>query len=407
MLKVQEYLLSFSNRFEALKVLNENYGIIVNEYKNDLVVLNYNQIVSPRFNGIVDDCRGLILSYDFKTIISRPFTRFYNFGEGGNLTNNFDFDNSFIYEKIDGSLISLDFHSIKNIWFVHTRKMAYAEGQTSFGNTYRSIILKAFGLDSSLSDKEFTFIIDKYFSNKDINAKDFTWIFEVVSPENRIVKNYGHEYKIYFLGARKKNVFGNNEYLSDISKYKSVYDIDGLNINVPQQYNLKNNNEIEQAIKDLDALDEGFVCFNYETEQRIKIKSPTYLAVHKIRENGKINSKKIAVLVFSNDYEEYLSYFPEDKIYFDKYINAYNIMTKEIMEYHNLYKDIKNQKEFALTIEIIPFKFILFDMRKDKSLLDIFESFTEENKLEMLEMFNDNMWKILINENSKKCKKKK
>jgi tRNA splicing ligase len=81
MLNVQEFLLENQNGLELLKV--EPYNLDIKEYESGLVVLNYNQINSPKYDPIVMECRGLILdSKDSWKIVAKSFRRFFNYGEG-------------------------------------------------------------------------------------------------------------------------------------------------------------------------------------------------------------------------------------------------------------------------------------------------------------------------------------
>ena len=65
---------------KGLKSLVEEFNIKVNEY-DDVIVLNYCQISSPKFNSICDECRSLILEKNTWRVLSYPFQRFYNYGE--------------------------------------------------------------------------------------------------------------------------------------------------------------------------------------------------------------------------------------------------------------------------------------------------------------------------------------
>lgn len=391
MLNVQKYLLGFNNRNLALSELNNNYGISVGEYDKDLIVLNYDQIKSPRFHNLVDDCRGLILSWDFTKIYSRPFTRFYNFGEGkDNMT--FDFKNSKIYDKLDGSLLKLDFHPEKGIWFVSTRKMAYAEGKNAFGTSYHELFMKCAGLDSDISSEDFTKYINSLIDDEDLF--NHTIIFEMTSPESRIVKRY-NEYMNYLIGIRSK-ISVENSY-KDISKYINTFKFAKL----PKMYSFSNEYEIKRSVHNLKDLDEGYICYNPETEARVKLKSPAYVAVHHMRSNGQLNLKRISELVYSQEHEEYLVYFNEDRVFFDPYIKAYDLMVKEVNEYFNIYNDIKDQKKFALSIIHIPFKWVLFSMRKGDSLEDVLMEASSQIKFDILNMFIDDKWKTQMNDSSK------
>ena len=103
-MEVQKYLQEHS-----LKELQEEFSLIVTEY-SDRVVLNYNQIDSPRFNPIADECRALILARDSQwSVMARSFDRFYNVGEGEGWKD-FPIDESTRFEeKLDGSLITIPF----------------------------------------------------------------------------------------------------------------------------------------------------------------------------------------------------------------------------------------------------------------------------------------------------------
>jgi histone deacetylase complex regulatory component SIN3 len=121
------------------------------------------------------------------------------------------------------------------------------------------------------------------------------------------------------------------------------------------------------------------------------MKNASYLAIAHLRDNGVISAKRIAHLVYANDYEEYLSYFPEDKYLFDPYIKAYSKMISLINDVYNKYKDIENQKEFALAISKYPFKGVLFTVRaKGISIQDAIDKLTMNSKLMLIESFLSN-----------------
>jgi len=80
-MKVQEYLEAHGpDQAKAIQALVDEFKIKVNDYP-DRVVLNYDQIESPKFNPIVDECRGLILWKKGFDIAARSYTRFWNVGE--------------------------------------------------------------------------------------------------------------------------------------------------------------------------------------------------------------------------------------------------------------------------------------------------------------------------------------
>ena len=74
-MKVQKYL-----KEHGLAKLQEEFSIKVKEYPEGLLVLNYDQISSPKSNEITVECRALILDKDFN-VVSRSFDRFFNWKE--------------------------------------------------------------------------------------------------------------------------------------------------------------------------------------------------------------------------------------------------------------------------------------------------------------------------------------
>lgn len=374
MLKVQEFLLERPDYETAIADLVSEYHIKVKEY-DDMIVLNYDQIDSPRFNELVDDCRGLILSKDFETVYCRPFTRFYNLGEGN--IQNFDFEVSSIYEKLDGTLMSLWYHPVKNIWNISTRKTANAEGTVAASErTFRQLFLRGMRLPTNMSDKDFT----EYMEKRIGAYKDHTFIFEMTSPENRIVTPYS-EYQDYLIGVR------HNTRLLDtygpIENFVTLFDGD---VKLPKTYSFSNKEDIVNSLSNLKPLDEGYVVFNPLNEMRVKVKSPAYVAVHHLYDNG-LNPKKIAVLVMQNEYEEFLAYFPEDREMFVPYINAFEKMKHDINDVFQRHNTLEDQKEFALAIKDFPFNSILFQMRKGKTFHEICDSLSDDKRLSFLKMF--------------------
>ena len=78
-----------------------------------LIQLKYSQLESKMSERIVQECRGLILdeANDW-AIVCYPFDKFFNYSESNAVKLNWD--NSEIFEKLDGSLMMLYFYD--NQW---------------------------------------------------------------------------------------------------------------------------------------------------------------------------------------------------------------------------------------------------------------------------------------------------
>jgi len=359
MLKVQEWLQKNDNNFEVLK---EEYGIKFNLYE-DRVVLNYSQIECDKFDSIAQECRALILHFpDTSKIMSRAFDRFFNYNEDP-LSESFDVSKATIYEKADGSLISV--YSDEKDLCISTRSMAFAEGETVHGPSYRDLVFRA-------KPKLFQ-NIKKYFSEEYI--QNITFIFELCTPENRVVKQYNSD-KLFLLGIRHKHT----------GTYVHDWDVDSiadqLGVDRPEELCFNKISTIMKHLGTLPVMDEGYVC-NWDN-WRIKIKNPAYLAIAHLRENGVISPKRICKLLFLEDVQEYLSYFPEDYKFFLPYMKAY-IDFRENLNYIWLCnKDVEDQKEFAMQVKDTEISGFLFGFKRGYKYEDMIAKTSDNRKLELL-----------------------
>jgi hypothetical protein len=356
-LKTIEYLKN--NSYEDLK---KEFGIEINEY-DDRVVLNYSQINSPKHHPIVKECRGLILSKPDHRVLSRTFDRFFNYGEDPN-TKEFNINKAIVDEKIDGSLMPV-YHDGEK-WQVASRGTAFAEGEVpaQTGRTFRDVFIEALNGDPNDVFKK----IDK----------DLVIIFELVSPETKVIKPYKKP-EVYLLDVRNR-VTGLFHGRPTVYYWDIPY---GTKWKYPKTYKFETWDDCLEASKELPTFDEGYVAI--DDKWRIKIKNPSYLAIANLRMNGVMNEKRIIFLVLSNDHEEYLSYFSEDQKNFDPYIEAYKKMILDIDKYWIQCKNIEEQKDFAEAIKDCHAKNILFGMRnKNKKIDEIIGNMTDNSKVRLL-----------------------
>ena len=346
-MKVQQFI-----REHGLEKLTERFGIKVREYP-DRYVLNYCQIESSgqRFEQIVRECRALILTRDFQ-VLSRTFDRFFNLGEDPQSTR-FSIAQSQVFEKLDGSLLSV-YHDGRE-WCVQSRSMAHAEGETASGKTFREVFDLCLLNTPAETFQQFTSHLNE----------NYTYIFEMVSPENRVVKSYGSSRSIYLLGIRDKS---SGEFLSqDVCDLIAEWD---LGVPRPRRYEFGTVQEVLDSMPGLPVLDEGYIAVIETPGQDpwyLKIKNPAYLAVANLRMNGAISGKRVITLVVGNDHEEYLGYFPEDREVFAPYIQAWADIRAQATATMEKFGAIQSQKEFALEVKDLPFANIVFQMRRGTS----------------------------------------
>lgn len=361
-MQVIEYL-----KKHGIEALTAEFAIIVKKV-DDLLVLNYNQIESPKTHPIVIECRSLILDTDFN-IVSRSFDRFFNYGEALNVQKPVDFSKARAFEKVDGSLIKIYCH--KGVWRIATRGTAYAESNAGDGPTFKTLVLKALDYDDDAAFQD------------GCNAfldPDWTYIHELTSFENRVVKRY-EGYTLHYLAARHNQT----------GEYGDWYEEKAAEYNGARLINFFTFDTVENCVRtarELKNLDEGYVIYQ-DGEPMMKIKSPAYLAVHAIRGEG-LTPKRIAQLVLCNEQEEYLAYFPEDAVHFDKYINAFTMMLADIECKFMLHFHITDQKEFAMAVKDYPFSAAVFRARNNNiSVITAFHDQTDAYKLRVLEKYID------------------
>lgn len=323
--------------------LSEKYGIKIREYP-DRYVLNYDQIksYSSRFQLVVQICRQLILSGDLRQILHRSFDRFYNYGEDPH-TAEFDISQAICDEKLDGALIGVYFDGEK--WQHCSKSMAYAEGNLAenFGG------YQTFG---ELIDNE----VDLSSIYQNGNPEN-SYLFELVSPFDIHITRYS-ETRMVLLAVRNKRT---GEYLDRNVEARRI----GWE-HLPKEFHFSSISDVMKAVHTLPSLEEGYVC--RIGDWRIKIKNPFHVAMAHLRNENNLNPRRLIELITTYEEEEYLSYFPDKRKFFEPYIQVRSVIQQFFKNEYQKYKDISSQRDFALSIRDIPFNSILFRMRKDNSI---------------------------------------
>lgn len=353
MLNVQQFLRSNGG---DLQKLTELYGIKVREYPLDnVIVLNYDQIESPKSEPIVLECRSLVLAMDTFDVVSMKFSRFFNYGECPHLYVDFDISGSLLLEKADGSLVGFNHSPFTGRWEISTRSMYRAEGEHILGGTFRDKILSGAGF---CSDEEFQDW------SENILSEELTYIFEWVSPENRIVTPY-EKSELVLLGVSNKNTLEYHTFseMSDVCESLISF---GLNVRMPKCYPSPESKEhLVEMVNSLPDLQEGFILWCEKTGRRMKMKSTNYLIAHRLRGENTIPTRKnVAELILTGEVEEFLCYFPE----YDKYISPVRAeieaIEKGLKKTWERVSGIVDQKEFAISVKDVPGNAVLFSTRK-------------------------------------------
>lgn len=340
-LKVVEFIKKTPNWREVLT--QAPYCLQIKETEN-FILLKYNQIESDFYNEVVRECRGLIIDKELNPVCI-PFFKFGNYGEG--YAPELDWSTTRVQEKIDGSLIKV--WNYKGEWKVSTNGTVDA---------YNCDIGQVDALMLNCPYKTFGELFDKAKedANLDFNKlnPNYTYMFELVSPHNKVVVPY-ENIEIYHIGTR------DNTTLEEL-------DID-IGIKKPKQFPLTT---LEQCIETASKLTydhEGYVAVD-KNWNRVKIKSPAYVAVHHIKNNGDVNIASIIELIRTNETEEFLTYFPEYENIVDlikrKIEKILLSITKGLSEVKH--QEFATQKDFALAVKDREYSNFYFTWYKGKFL---------------------------------------
>jgi hypothetical protein len=334
----------------------EPYSIIIKR-KDNLVMFNYTQGVSQPCE-IVNECRGLILdeANDYR-VIRYGFYRFYNYGEPG--AAEIDVSSMEVTEKIDGSLVMIYYYN--NEWHYSTRNTFDAcdaeIGVTHI--TFDTIIKKAIEAQN--------IPIDKF-------NRNLTYVFEVVSPESRVIIPY-EETKLYFLMARDNDTL--EEVTQDVQNYVAFFNGDCMLC--PTEWVFNSIKEVTEFVSQFDGIAFEGVVVKDKYNNRLKVKNLNWLKLHALHQNGQLTQKRVLEMYMDGDLDEYLSYFPYEKEFAEKCLNEYKHIKMLMTDYDKT--DYKSQfperKDFAMFVKsqtesgivnvpLITFKTLLFNAYDNK-----------------------------------------
>jgi hypothetical protein len=359
-LLVQDFI-----KTNTLGDLYTKHGVEVSFSKDGLLAsFNYSQINAKNSDKLACQARGVILSrkdkksiFDLKEyvvtkdkrdssnvifgdsiVVSYGFDRFFNQGQDTAFVNWQD-KNLKVYEKLDGTCIFLYYF---DGWKVATRKSPYADiliDEIS-KHTFSSLFKKALQETINMSFEDYT---------KTLN-KDVTYVFELTTPDNRVVVVYD-TYKVTLIGARNKKTFQELE-------------IETINNLVPfvKSYNMNDVNAIIGFVNSLNPMDNEGVVVKDSNFNRVKIKNINYVAYNKAADLYGKSVRGIIQLILSekeDDVIPYLSHSVIEKIhlYKDKLNKLVNYVDTNYKKYYNEVNsypdsDIRKRKEFAQLISL-------------------------------------------------------
>ncbi|KAG2373474.1 hypothetical protein C9374_012081 [Naegleria lovaniensis] len=335
--------LFLSRKGESLQSLYERYKIRCGYHFDlsniPLIVLNYDNVQSPKEEPIVSECRGLVLELDTWKVVARGMTRFFNqhqqLNNGSrqdlqqqppqqldasseslapNQANNpvaFNYSNFSLEVKEDGTYIQL-FH-YRGEWMVATRHNFcedFCGGGTDTNRmTYRELFVAACG-GLELNDV-----------CKDLDTS-YTYCIELCSPLNQVIQTY--DQKVIYLLTVVNTQTGEELAIDqvdaiclklrkrkELKSWKRPRRFDHFSSKEQAFEFLKNYFTNEEAGQNSMSIEqrlrvEGFVMRD-QNNQRLKLKNPYYLMIHKMKYRGWIQADPKLLVPFVLFFEDYKS----------------------------------------------------------------------------------------------------
>lgn len=317
----------------------------------NLFILNYTNDakIKNHWDEITKNCRGLIID-EVGNIKYQCLPKFFNLGEHdpNDIPHHLNYE---VQEKYDGSYGVLYFDESTNDYAIATR------GSFTSNQAFRA---------TEILHRKYR----KYI--KSFDTYNYTFIFEIIYPENQIVVDYGDEEKLVLI-AVIHNDSGNELSLKNIP------------IPFPDKVEIYENlnfQDFQQLREKYDTNNrEGFVI-KFKNGFRIKAKFDTYFRLHRIISNL---SKRAIWEILSEDDDSTIS----DKINkineiqndvpknYAEFINSvtlelinkfWEIETKTILQYDNCPVLNGTRKDFALWAKEKEYPNLLFCLYDNKKI---------------------------------------
>lgn len=342
---INEYLSKLETQDKAFEYL-QSLHIQVTSHKQfpNIVSLHYTH-QSPEDHPHTIQCRGLILDTAEKwNIVALPFDRFFNIQDknSNKIKNVFDWSSAIEETKLDGSIAILYFNKYNNTWSVASSHVP--DGENKIGVRNQDNLIKFADL--------FWEIWNKINYNTEKLNKNYTYIFEMITPRNIIIIRYSDE-QLYLIGVR--NNITKQELNTQIISQEFGF-LTSQSIKLDQVININDTSNIEKQILQRTSLlnsnyQEGVIIKDCNFN-RFKVKNAGYvqaswmfpLCPHKYQ----VNDKHLLSVILSNNQKEFEIYCPEfiqelkkvQKV-FDDYCNECEVIYSEI-------KNLSDAKIFAV-----------------------------------------------------------
>jgi RNA ligase len=304
---------------------------------HDIWILNY----SPKAHGgklwdlYTMSSRGLVIDVDGE-ILARPFQKFKNIEEHdpSEIDMSLDFE---IFDKVDGSLIVYFYYHAIEEWIVASRGSFISEQSVEARKMLGRIDLGNY------------------------MHPNFTYLFEILYVENRIVVNYGDREELVMLGVINTS---NGDELSHTEMFMGH----SRRFAIVKKFNIKNVKNLLE-LKELEEDNrEGFVV-RFSNGFRVKVKFSEYVRLHGILTN--VSNLTIWEHLRNNyDFDQLLDRVPDEfydwlkattKVLTDNYNDIERLALKEFFKIYYI-NEVTTRKDFAHEAVKTEYRSVLFKL---------------------------------------------
>ena len=259
-------------------------------------ILNYAE--KAQFEGAWNNetmtCRGLITTFD-GDVLARPFRKFFNLGQSESPnTPDIPWHEEYrVYDKADGSLGIL--YPTDDGYAIATR-----------------------GSFDSEQARHATRVWNERYAGTFTIPTEWTMLFEIVYPENRIVLDYGDTDDLILLGA--VNIATGRTLDAHVTSLAT--DWPGP---IVESYPTR---ALDELVNEDRPNKEGYVLWFPKSDFRVKVKHDTYLQLHRVITNA--NTKNVWRALSEGNMEEIYALPDEFRTGIDAYVRKLNRQYRDI-----------------------------------------------------------------------------
>lgn len=319
------------------RMIDEKYISVQQHPRLELCIYNYTQ--SAQYEGVWNNetlqCRGLIMDSSY-SIVARPFPKFFNLQEAINKGEQLPAEDFVVTEKMDGSLGIL-----------------YWEGDKPALATRGSFIS-----DQAIKGTE---ILHQKYEHLTFNPQ-YTYLFEIIYPQNRIVVDYGAMEDIVLLAVLHTETGIELPY-EELLEFRYTFPI------VKKYDGIKDFSKIEAR-----ANSEGYVIA-FVSGQRFKIKFDEYVRLHRLVTG--VNARRIWDLLRNKQpLDELLDRVPDEFFAWVRHIvdrldHEYGVIERQAIDEYERVRSLPTRKEQALAIKDFSYRSIVFAMLDQKPFAEM------------------------------------